>query len=130
LAAGLFWLALTTSTESSYLWQILPGTLLFGYGLIASLVPLTVGGVSGVKAEQIGLASGLINSTQQIGNSFGLAVLSSIATGFLPKVNQAINENIASQNLALAQGCQLAFGVAGCFALIGLVVALKFFDTK
>lgn len=130
LALGLFWLAFTASPQSIYLTDILPGMLLFGYGLIASLVPLTIGGVSGVNPSQIGIASGLINSTQQLGNSFGLALLSSLATGFLPVTTLSAGAGTSTlygQRQSLAEGCQLAFGVAGCFALLGLVIALKFF---
>ena len=57
-----------------------PAMILLGVGLGISFVPITIAGTSGVAPEDSGLASGLLNTTQQVGGSLGLAILSSVAT--------------------------------------------------
>ncbi len=77
-AAGLAWLAQVSST-SSFAAGILGPSLLVSAGLGLAFVSLTIGAVSGVPGPQAGLASGLINSSQQIGGALGLAIAATIA---------------------------------------------------
>jgi fucose permease len=78
-AAGLAWLAQVTDT-SSFTADILGPSLLIGAGLGLAFVALTIGSVTGTAPQELGLASGLINSSQQIGGSLGLAIAATIAT--------------------------------------------------
>ena len=78
LATGLAWLA-QVGTATTFAAGILGPSLLVGVGLGLAFVSLTIGAVSGVPGPQAGLASGLINSSQQIGGALGLAIAATIA---------------------------------------------------
>jgi EmrB/QacA subfamily drug resistance transporter len=62
-----------------YASNILPGLLSLGLGLGLTFVPITLAGTSEVGSEDAGLASGLLNTAQQVGGSIGLAILSTLA---------------------------------------------------
>ncbi|MFD8987242.1 DHA2 family efflux MFS transporter permease subunit [Streptomyces goshikiensis] len=77
-AAGLLWLA-RISADGTFLTDVLGPILLIGLGLGMAFVQLTGAAVSGVRTADAGLASGLVNTTRQIGGSVGLAVLGTLA---------------------------------------------------
>src|SRR4029079_11392893 len=79
-AAGLFWFSRVSAPGGSYVGDVLFPEMLAAVGLGLSFVPVTIGSVSGTKPAEAGLASGLINTSQQVGGALGLAVLSTIAT--------------------------------------------------
>ena len=68
------------SVGGSYLGDLLPGFLLIGVGIGFSFVPISIAALAGVQPAEAGLASGLINTSQQIGGALGIAALSTIAT--------------------------------------------------
>jgi EmrB/QacA subfamily drug resistance transporter len=78
VAGLLYFLRLTP--ESTYLVDLLPGIMLTSIGMGLTFVPVTLIATSGVPAGDAGLASGLFNTSQQIGGAVGLAVLSTLAT--------------------------------------------------
>ena len=77
--AGLLWFS-RVSVGGSFTTDILGPSLLAAAGLGFAFVTTTIAAVSGVEEDEAGLASGLINTSQQIGGALGLAVLSAIAT--------------------------------------------------
>ena len=79
LTAGLVYFT-QVSVGGSYLGDLLPGFLLIGFGIGFSFVPISIAALAGVQAAEAGLASGLINTSQQIGGALGIAALSTIAT--------------------------------------------------
>jgi EmrB/QacA subfamily drug resistance transporter len=79
LTAGLVYFT-QVSVGGSYLGDLLPGFLLIGLGLGFSFVPISIAALAGVQPAEAGLASGLFNTTQQIGGALGIAALSTIAT--------------------------------------------------
>src|SRR3982751_6892720 len=79
LTAGLVYFT-QVSVGGSYLGDLLPGFLLIAIGIGFSFVPISIAALAGVEPAQAGLASGLINTSQQIGGALGIAALSSIAT--------------------------------------------------
>src|SRR3954464_13545007 len=81
VAAGLLWFAQVSAPGGSYLGDVLFPSLLAAIGLGLSVVPVTIGAVSGVKPDDAGLASGLINTSQQVGGALGLAILAARANG-------------------------------------------------
>ena len=118
-AAGLAWLAQVTAS-SSFAAGILGPSLLVGAGLGLAFVSLTIGAVSGVPGSQAGLASGLINSSQQIGGALGLAIAATIAAA---RTSQSLASGIPA-GTALTAGFRLAFLTAAVFAALGMVTAL------
>ena len=123
-AGGLVWFA-QLPVHGTYITDILGPSLLIALGLGMAFVPITILSVSRVKDRDYGLASGLVNTTQQVGGALGLAVLSSIATtrtDHLVGTGHPINQ-------ALTLGFHTAFlGAAGFTALA--IVALGVFRSR
>src|SRR4029450_11874933 len=108
------------SVGGSYLGDLLPGFLLIGVGLGFSFVPVSIAALAGLPGQDAGLASGLINTSQQIGGAIGLAVLSTVAT--------TRTENLLAdgkdQAPALTGGFQIAFWVGVGLAVASLIATL------
>ena len=119
LSAGLLWFT-QVSVGGSYAVDLLPGFLLVSIGMGFSFVPISIAALAGVHPSEAGLASGLINTSQQIGGALGIAVLSAVATS-------ATSDAIASGTavpVALTDGFQASFIGAAAIALAGVLVAL------
>ena len=80
VAAGTFWFSNVSAPGGTYLGDVLFPSLLAAIGLGFSFVTSTIGAVIGVRPDQAGLASGLINTSQQVGGALGLAITATIAT--------------------------------------------------
>jgi EmrB/QacA subfamily drug resistance transporter len=128
LAAGGLVYFTQISPHGSYAATLLPGFLLAGVGLGLSFVPVTIGAVSGVVADEAGVASGLITTTQQIGGALGVAVLSTIAVSATTKFTSSHGHGHQQAIAALNHGFSLAFWFGALFAAVGAVVA--FFGMK
>jgi EmrB/QacA subfamily drug resistance transporter len=119
LTAGLLYFT-QVSVGGSYVGDLLPGFLLIAVGLGFSFVPISIAALAGVHASQAGLASGLFNTSQQIGGALGIAALSAIATS-------TTEDGVASGTAApqaLTEGFEAAFIWGGIIAAAGIVVAL------
>jgi EmrB/QacA subfamily drug resistance transporter len=124
-AAGLVWFG-QVSPDGSYVGDVLFPSLLAAVGLGLAFVSMTVAAVSGVEPHEAGLASGLINTSQQIGGALGLAILATVA-------NSRIDDLAASgtpQNVALTEGFQSAFLVGAGIAIVGAVLAIVLVSGK
>jgi EmrB/QacA subfamily drug resistance transporter len=108
------------SVGGSYLGDLLPGFLLIGFGIGFAYVPISIAALAGVKPAEAGLASGLINTSQQIGGALGIAALSTIATS---RTADKIAAGVA-QPSALVDGFQTAFLVGAGIAAAGIIAAL------
>jgi MFS family permease len=108
------------SVDGSYVSDLLPGFLLLGVGIGFSFVPISIAALAGVEAPEAGLASGLINTSQQIGGALGIAMLSTIANS---QANDAIASGTAVPE-ALVHGFTTAFWVGVVVAALGVVAAL------
>src|SRR4051795_8463249 len=106
--------------HGDYASHVLPAMLVLGPGLGLSFVPVTIAATNGVASGDSGLASGLLNTTQQVGGSLGLAILSSVSTS---RVTSALHGGSALP-AALTHGFKGAFTVAAVLCAIGVVVAL------
>ena len=80
IATAGFILLTLISGHDDYRSHLLPAMIVLGTGLGLSFVPITIAATNGVAAADSGLASGLLNTTQQVGGSLGLAILSSVST--------------------------------------------------
>jgi EmrB/QacA subfamily drug resistance transporter len=119
LTAGLVYFT-QVSVGGSYLGDLLPGFLLISVGIGFSFVPISIAALAGVKDSEAGLASGLFNTSQQIGGALGIAALSSIATS-------TTSDEVSSGtvlNLALTDGFRGAFVWGAAVALVGILVSL------
>jgi MFS family permease len=108
------------SVGGSYLTDLLPGFLLVGLGLGFSFVPISIAALAGIQPAEAGLASGLLNTSQQIGGALGIAALSTIAT---TQSSDAIAAGSAVP-VALVDGFTAAFVVGVAIAGAGIVAAL------
>src|SRR5919201_1762062 len=108
------------SVGGSYLGDLLPGFLLIAVGLGFSFVPISIAALAGIEAAEAGLASGLINTSQQIGGALGIAALSTIATS---RTSDAIATG-STQASALVTGFHGAFVAGAIIAAVGIAAAV------
>jgi EmrB/QacA subfamily drug resistance transporter len=110
------------SGHGDYASHMLPSMVIIGSGLGMSFVPVTIAATNGVAPEDSGLASGLLNTTQQVGGSLGLAILSTVST---TRIADALHGG-AVLPVALTHGFKGAFTVAAilCGASAALALAL------
>jgi MFS family permease len=108
------------SPNGSYWSDLFPGFLLVGFGLGFSFVPISIAALSGVTGREAGLASGLINTSQQVGGALGLAILTTVST---TRTDNLLGSGVAPPS-ALTQGFQLAFWVAVGLAALGVATTL------
>ena len=118
-AVGLLWFS-QISVGGSYVGDILFPSLISAFGLGFAFVPMTIAAVAGVEAHEAGLASGLINTSQQVGGALGLAVLAAIANSR----RETLTEAGTALPSALTEGFQVALTVGAGFAVLGAILAL------
>jgi EmrB/QacA subfamily drug resistance transporter len=124
-AIGLFWFA-QISPNGSYVGDILFPALISAFGLGFAFVPMTVAAVAGVEPHEAGLASGLINTSQQVGGALGLAILAAIANSRTDSLSKAGD----AMPVALTEGFQSALLVGSGFAVVGAILALLLVGSK
>jgi EmrB/QacA subfamily drug resistance transporter len=100
--------------DGSYAVDVLPGMLVGSLGMGAIFMPLTLVATTGLEDEDQGLASGLFNTSQQVGGALGLAILTTIAAG----------HTHGSSSAAQVHGFHYAFAGAGVLVALALVVML------
>jgi EmrB/QacA subfamily drug resistance transporter len=119
LTAGLLYFT-QVSVGGSYWADLFPGFLLLGVGIPFAFVPITIAALAGTKPHEAGLASGLINTSQQIGGAVGIALLSTIAVS-------TTDDRLATGDdlrFALTDGFQAAFWAGAVIAFAGLLVSI------
>jgi EmrB/QacA subfamily drug resistance transporter len=100
--------------DGHYFWNVFPALVIGGAGLAMSFVPVVIAGLAGVEREEAGVASGLINTTRQIGGAVGLAAVSTIATTYAHQ---------GTSPAALTHGFQAAFYVLTGLAILGALIS-------
>jgi EmrB/QacA subfamily drug resistance transporter len=108
------------SVGGSYVADLLPGFLLIGVGMGFSFVPISIAALAGITSTEAGLASGLINTSQQIGGALGIAILATVSTTRTDNLLASGTEQAA----ALTGGFSIAFWVAAAFAVASLVATI------
>ena len=120
IAAGLLWFSRVHTPGGSYLSDVLGPSLLAAFGLGFAFVPVTIAAVTGIEPDEAGLASGLINTSQQVGGALGLAILATVANS---RTQSLLHAGVHSASVALTKGFDRAFLVGAGFALAGAVLA-------
>ena len=126
IAVGLVWFS-QVSTDGTYVGDVLFPSLLAAAGLGFAFVPVTIAAVTGVSNSEAGLASGLINTSQQIGGALGLAVLAAVATNVTGDLAAVPREQVPA---ALTEGFQAAFLTGAGFAAAGALLTLLLISSR
>ncbi|HXR49866.1 MAG TPA: MFS transporter, partial [Verrucomicrobiae bacterium] len=124
VSAGLFWVSHIT-VHSTYWGNVAPGMILMGLGMGATFVSVTIAATSGVPQHETGLASGLLNTSQQIGGALGLAVLTGVATSATGRYLQNLHEapTQATRAVATVHGFHDGYLIASCFGVAASLLA-------
>jgi MFS family permease len=120
IATGLLLFA-RTPVDGDYLIDVMPAMLITGFGIGASFPSLMTLAMSGATPEDAGLASGLVNTTAQVGGAVGLAVLATLAT----QRTETLEADGVAEMAALNSGYHLAYLVGA--ALVGIALLISIF---
>jgi len=126
IAAGLLWFS-RVSPDGTYVGDVLFPSMLVAIGLGFSFVPVTIAAVTGTEPGEAGLASGLLNTTQQVGGALGLAIAATVANSTTRDAFAGGERNPA---VALTEGFQDAFLVCAGFAILGAVLTAVLISSK
>ncbi len=127
IAAGLIWFAQVSAPGGTYVGDVLFPSMLAAVGLGFAFVPVTIAAVTDTKPDEAGLASGLINTSQQIGGALGLALLATIAN---TRTTDALESGERNPAVALTEGFQAAFLVGAGLALLAAVLAATLISSR
>jgi sugar phosphate permease len=112
--------------DGHYFFNLFPAFLVSAVGLAFTFIPMTIAALMGVEHADAGVASGLLNTTQQIGGAIGLAAVSTIATTFTARYVDAHPGSSPVGAAALTHGFDIAFyvltGVAALAVVLGAVL--------
>jgi EmrB/QacA subfamily drug resistance transporter len=107
------------SVGGSYWADLLPGFLIIGLGIPFAFVPISIAAFAGTREDEAGLASGLMNTSQQIGGAVGIAILSTVATSTTTGADAG-----TALPVALTDGFQAAFWTGAGIAVLGVLVSI------
>ncbi len=130
LSAGGLVLYAQLPVHGHYFWDLFPAFLLSGIGLALAFVPTSIGALTGVRQSDAGVASGLINTSQQIGGAIGVAAATTIATTFSAHYVHAHPGVSALDAGALTHGFQVTFYVLAGIAAVGAVLAAVLTESR
>jgi MFS family permease len=116
--------------HGTYFSDLFPAFLISGIGLALAFVPISIGGLTGVRQADAGIASGLINTTQQIGGAIGVAAATTIATTFTTHYVDAHAGASPLGGAALTHGFGIAFYVLAALAALGAVLAAVLIESN
>ena len=116
----------------SYVADVLPGLMVMGLGLGFTFVPMTLIATTNVGADDAGLASGLFNTSQQIGGALGLAILSTIATNRTTDHLSALGHVPSPADMAdaVVAGYHAGFIAGAGMLLAGVVISALFLRNR
>ncbi|HEY5428299.1 MAG TPA: MFS transporter [Solirubrobacteraceae bacterium] len=127
IAGGLLWFSRVPAPGGSFAADVLGPSLLAAVGLGLAFVPVTIAAVTGTQPEEAGLASGLINTSQQVGGALGLAILATIANS---RTQSVLHAGVHTTAVALTKGFDRAFLVGAGFAVVGAILAMVLISSR
>lgn len=117
--------------DGNYVHDLLPGFILLGLAMGATFVSVTIAATTGVSGRESGLASGLLNTSQQIGGALGLAILTGVATSSAANfVKHTTNPSNLTPLLAQVHGDHSAFYLGSAFMVLASLLATILFRQK
>jgi EmrB/QacA subfamily drug resistance transporter len=116
--------------DGHYFADLFPAFLISGLGLALAFVPMSIGALTGVRQADAGVASGLINTNQQIGGAIGVAAATTIATTFTTHYVNAHVGTSAFSGAALTHGFEIAFYVLAAVAALGALLAALMLESR
>ncbi len=116
--------------HGDYWTDLFPAFLVSGLGLALAFVPMSIGGLTGVQEHEAGIASGLINTTQQIGGAIGVALATTLATTYTAHYVDSHVGTGAFNGAALTHGFSIAFYVLAALAAAGAVISAVMLEPK
>ena len=126
VAAGLYWLSFIP-VDGSFWSNVAPGLALMGFGMGATFVSVTIAATSGVPHEESGLASGILNTSQQVGGAVGLAILTGIATtaatNYIKNLHLTAPPTPHQLLEATVHGFHDGYLIGACFAVTAALIA-------
>ena len=126
-AAGLVLYA-RLPVDGRYFWDLLPAFLLSGIGMALAFIPMTIGALSGVRSADAGIASGLINTSQQIGGAIGVAAATTIAATYTSRYLDAHPGR--ADGAALTHGFAIAFYTLAAVTVIAALLCALVVESK
>jgi len=126
VAGGLLWFS-HAPANGSFVTDVLGPSTLAGVGFGLAFVPVTIAATADTKPQEAGLASGLINMSQQIGGALGVAILATLANSRTQNLLHGGGHHVA---VALTKGYDRAFLVSAGFALAGAILAAVLIKTR
>jgi EmrB/QacA subfamily drug resistance transporter len=113
-----------------YFTDLFPAFLISGLGLALAFIPMSIGALTGVQPAEAGVASGLINTSQQVGGAVGVALATTIATSFTRRYVNAHAGLNSFSGTALTHGFQIAFYVLAALAAAGALISLAMLEPR
>jgi predicted MFS family arabinose efflux permease len=127
IAVALLWFSRVPAPGGSFVADVLGPSVLAAIGLGLAFVSVTIAAVTGTKPHEAGLASGLINTTQQVGGALGLAILATVANS---RTQSLFHSGVHSTAIALTKGFDRAFLVGAGFAIAGAILAAVLISSR
>ncbi len=121
LVAGALVLYARLPVHGHYFWDLFPGFLLGGIGMALAFIPLTIGALAGVRPADAGVASGLVNTGQQVGGAVGVAAVTTIAATY---TGNYLGAHPGASAAALTHGFAIAFYVLAAVAAVAALLSV------
>jgi EmrB/QacA subfamily drug resistance transporter len=122
ITGGMIWYS-QIPTQASFTSDLLPGYLMVGVGMAFSFIPMSIAALAGVRPDEAGLASGLINTSQQIGGALGVAIAATVAFTHTTTLLHSGHDLASAQTSGFALGFWViaGFGAAAVVATVALI---------
>jgi MFS family permease len=119
ITGGMVWYS-QIPVHASFASDLLPGYLMVGVGMAFSFIPMSIAALAGVAPQEAGLASGLINTSQQVGGALGVAIASTVAFTHMNTLLHSGHDPASAQT----SGFALGFWVIAAFSAVAVLATL------